>query len=110
MAGRGKLDLAQIWRRKGSDGKGKGVGSERAPRRTRLKAWSGLGKLGRGSPTVTVAAAVWWCWEQSSGEREAQGGGELASGVPRAAIYREEEIREGRKAEGHGGVEVSAAQ
>jgi hypothetical protein len=74
MAGRGNLGLAQIQRGKGSDGKGKGVGSERAPRRTRLKAWSGLGKLGRGSPTVTVAAAVWWCWEQIYGERERRKG------------------------------------
>jgi hypothetical protein len=53
---------------------------------------------------------VRWCWEQSSGEGEAQGGGGLASGGPGAATYREEEIREGRKAEGHGGVEGSAAQ
>jgi hypothetical protein len=50
MAVQGKLGWAQIRRRKSSDGKGKGVGSERAPRCTRLKAWPGLGRLGRGSP------------------------------------------------------------
>jgi hypothetical protein len=60
--------LAQIQRGKGSDGKGKGVGSERAPRRTRLKSWSGLGRLGRGSPAVAVAAAVWWRGEQGYGK------------------------------------------
>jgi hypothetical protein len=50
---------------------------------------------------------VRWCWEQRSGEREKQGDGELASAGPRAAIYREEEVREGRTAEDHGGVEVA---
>jgi hypothetical protein len=46
---------------------------------------------------------VWWRGEPSYGEGEAQGSGELASIGPRAAIYREEEVREGRKAEDHGG-------
>jgi hypothetical protein len=87
--------------------KRKGVGRKRASRRTLLRPWPGLGRLGRGSPVVAVAAAVWWRGKQSYGEGKAQGSGEPASGVPRAAIYREEEVREGRKAEDHGGVEVA---
>jgi hypothetical protein len=83
------------------------VGSERVPRRTRLKPWSGLGRSGKGSPAGGRRAAVRWCWEQRSGEREEQGDGELASAGPRAAIYREEEVREGHKAEDHGCVEVA---
>jgi hypothetical protein len=38
-------------------------------------------------------------------EREAQGGGELASGGPGAAIYREEKGKERRTVGRHGGSE-----
>jgi hypothetical protein len=79
------------------------VGSERAPRRTHLKAWPGLGRLGRGSSAVAVAAAVWWRGEQRSGEGEAQGGGGIASGGPGAATYSEEKGEERRMAGRHGG-------
>jgi hypothetical protein len=90
--------------------RGRGVGSERASRRTGWKAWPGLGRSGRGSPAVALTAVVWWRGEPSYGEGEAQGSDELALTGPREAIYREEEVREGRKAEGHGGVERSATQ
>jgi hypothetical protein len=52
---------------------------------------------------VAVTAAVWWRGEPSYGEGEAQGSGELASGVPRAATYREEKGKERRTAGRHGG-------
>jgi hypothetical protein len=47
--------------------------------------------------------AAGWYWKQRSGEGEAQRNGGKASGGPRAAIYREEEVWEGRKAENHDG-------
>jgi hypothetical protein len=72
------------------------VGSEREPRRTRLRAWPGLGRPGRGSPAVAVLAAAERHWKQCSGEGETQKNGGLASGDPRATTYRGERVREGR--------------
>jgi hypothetical protein len=46
---------------------------------------------------------VWWHGEPDYGEGEAQGSGGIASRGPEAAINREEEVREGRKATDHGG-------
>jgi hypothetical protein len=94
--------LAPIRRGKGSEGKGKRMGSERAPRHTRLRAWPDLGRSGRGSPAVAVLAAVWWRREPSYGEGEAQGGGGIASGDPGAATYSEEKGEERRMAGRHG--------
>jgi hypothetical protein len=83
------------------------VGSKRTPRRTRLKTWPGLGRPGSRSPAGGSRAAAGQHWEQRSGEGKAQGGGEIASRGPGAAIYREEKGREGRMAGRHGGVEVA---
>jgi hypothetical protein len=79
--------------------RGKGVGSERELRRTRLRAWPGLGRPGSRSPAGGSRAA-------EARERR-KGSGGIASGGLRAATYREEKIREGREAEDHGGVEVA---
>jgi hypothetical protein len=83
------------------------MGSERAPRHTRLRAWPDLGRSGRGSPAVAVLAVVWWRRELSYGEGEALESGEPASGGPGAASYREEEGEERHMAGRHGGVEVA---
>jgi hypothetical protein len=72
------------------------VGSEREPRRTRLRAWPGLGRPGRWSPAGDSRAEAEQHWEQRSGEGTARGGGELASGGLGVATYREERAREGR--------------
>jgi hypothetical protein len=52
---------------------------------------------------VGSTAAVWWRGEPSCGEGEALASGRVASRGPGAAINREEEVREGRKATDHGG-------
>jgi hypothetical protein len=60
MAGRSKLGWAPIRRRESLGSRGKGVGSEREPRRTHLRAWPGLGRPGRESPAGGSTAAEWW--------------------------------------------------
>jgi hypothetical protein len=81
----------------------KGIGSERAQRHTRLRAWPDLGRPGRGSPAVGSRTAVGGTGSSAPARGTAQGGGGLASGGLGAATYREEKIREGRQAEVHGG-------
>jgi hypothetical protein len=79
----------------------------RSLRRTDWRAWEERGRPEEVRRRGGRRAAAGWYWEQCSGEGEAQGDGENASGGPGVASYREEKGREGRMAGRHGGVEVA---